>query len=199
MSKLLFTVQETLMVRFCGCSHSPTWKGVGWLRAPSVALLTHDLSSLTGMLPTFSVPLIFYNPDMTYAGWSQHSPTSLGSFSSRCQKKIKTISLVSLPQIRFLRQNLDQFGSDRSPWSAQLWWVRITDLAIVRSFYNLQNYQIFLCETILDFQEQLKHSFLHVPAVSGTYSIRTPIPHMSLSIYMSVSHPGYILGLKGED
>lgn len=86
MSKLLFTIHETLMVWFWGRSHSPMWKGVGWPLAPSVPLLSRGLSSLPGMLPTLPIPLILYNPDMTYTGWPQHSHMSIGSFSSRCKK-----------------------------------------------------------------------------------------------------------------
>lgn len=98
MSKLLFTIHETLMVWFWGRSHSPMWKGVGWPLAPSVPLLTRGLSSLPGMLPTLPIPLILYNPDMTHTGWPQHSRMSIGSFSSRCKKKkTKQNSPVSLP------------------------------------------------------------------------------------------------------
>lgn len=191
-SKLLFTVQETLMVWFCGRSHSPTWKGVGWPSAPSVALLTHDLFSLTGMLPTFSVPLILYNPDMTYAGWSQHSPTSIGSFSSRCQKKKKQshwclcLRLDSWDRIWINLGQTDPpalLSCDGS--KLQIW--QLSDLSTI--YRIIRSFSVKPSLT--------SKSNLNTPSsMFLLYLVHTPSEHLSLicllSIYMSVSHPGYI-------
>lgn len=194
MSKLLFTIHETLMVWFWGRSHSPMWKGVGWPLAPSVPLLTRGLSSLPGMLPTLPIPLILYNPDMTYTGWPQHSRMSIGSFSSRCKKKQNKTH-------RCLYLRLDSW--DREPGSI---WISL----------GQTDPPGLLCCDGSELPPPQARSFSVKPSLTSKGNlntpssvfllclVHTPSEHLSLICLCQLTclcpiQDIYILGLKGED